>query len=1211
MAEEIAVRLKIPKIERSTDWNKCLKCQRKTSESVHHLQQDSLIKFINAAEIRQDDIFHRISEDKENLLPEICVLHKNCYKSYTSKTNLQHVPRSSLKITADTSSTVHQANPAFTCSSTSPVQLNLCIICQNRSYRGDKRLQTCKSKSRQETIKQAALLKDDNVVLQRICGVNMGQLRYHKGCMEKYARRNNDEVQESSISDTYDTAFQVVINKIDHELSNGSGFYLSSLTDELRKYLKYENVESNGYRNQKMKKRLVAHYGNNIAFKQPQDRTKSEIVYSSKISFADLILTNAELNESINSSYHDTLAVNDNTTQHSEEKNGFDRRTIFETAKAIKRDLHNVKGISSCPLSLSDLSSATSKAMIPESLYCLLRWIISNDDIEIEPSEGCMNRSDERKVLSIAQDIINAATHAKVKTPKHCSLALSVRHWTRSKQIITVLNRLGHFASYDEVEIMDTAFADEIIASIDRDEVVVPSNIMQGVFTQVAADNLNLIEETIDGQNTTHATSIVLLQRNQFGPKNKRLTVADHLTRKRALEKLPSTVFEKHETKNFGKHPDVKMFVEKVKDDWYKDHCMSSAWNTDMLWAFTRLCPTKIFTATISPSTQQVPNWGGFQAKVTSSISSLTNIGYCPLIRASPTEYLTVYTVLRTVSKMMRSLKQETSVITFDLAIYTKAKEIQWKYNNEFKNTVIRLGGFHIVLNYLAVIGKMICNSGIEDLMIESGILGTNTVSSVLRGKMYNRGVRAHKLMLEAMFRLQWKSFITWSAERHIMPLEDSNIVQAMKSFQESVSLDDPTISKKALDQLMLELDPIVKEFMEFKHFGKSVSMNFAFWENYIQMVLRMLQFIRAERNGDWELHLITTKQLVPLFFSMDRTNYSRWLPVYLCDMAMLEKDHPDVFREFQLGNHSVSRSDKPFSQVWTDMALEQSVNLDAKSNGGIVGISQREQALDRWFLTCHERAAVAASVKEMCNLNINVTDNPHHDSTKSMIARAEPDIQRLLQIFNNGSIINPFLLETDTEQIPLTNLASGVVLPENIATRLLNAEQLGINQYHYFVEQRLNSNKVSFWSPLKHLNIATFASTLYKSARKNVADKGEALGTDRDIFGRLVLAAKVRQINLKEVLSHEMCNVPLSLAHSDGSLRKCNKSDLLSQLEAQVKENRTFPTSPSMSTSYIIDGMAQIQKVRTGGTTVCSFEDLAVKHFHLFKFYLSMDCCK
>ena len=156
-----------------------------------------------------------------------------------------------------------------------------------------------------------------------------------------------------------------------------------------------------------------------------------------------------------------------------------------------------------------------------------------------------------------------------------------------------------------------------------------------------------------------------------------------------------------------------------------------------------------------------------------------------------------------------------------------------------------------------------------------------------------------------------------------------------------------PLSQKKALDQLMLELDPIVKEFMEFKHFGKSVSMNFAFWENYIQMVLRMLQFIRAERNGDWELHLITTKQLVPLFFSMDRTNYSRWLPVYLCDMAMLEKDHPDVFREFQLGNHSVSRSDKPFSQVWTDMALEQSVNLDAKSNGGIVGISQREQALD------------------------------------------------------------------------------------------------------------------------------------------------------------------------------------------------------------------------------------------------------------------------
>ena len=40
----------------------------------------------------------------------------------------------------------------------------------------------------------------------------------------------------------------------------------------------------------------------------------------------------------------------------------------------------------------------------------------------------------------------------------------------------------------------------------------------------------------------------------------------------------------------------------------------------------------------------------------------------------------------------MDVLRQKHSVITFDLAIYMKAKEIQWRRPEEFKNTVIRMG---------------------------------------------------------------------------------------------------------------------------------------------------------------------------------------------------------------------------------------------------------------------------------------------------------------------------------------------------------------------------------------------------------------------------------------------------------------------------------------------------------------------------------------
>ena len=60
---------------------------------------------------------------------------------------------------------------------------------------------------------------------------------------------------------------------------------------------------------------------------------------------------------------------------------------------------------------------------------------------------------------------------------------------------------------------------------------------------------------------------------------------------------------------------------------------------------------------------------------------------------------------------------------------------------------VIRLGGFHILMNYLGTIGKMIAGSAVDELLVESGLYSETTTT-----KQYNRGVQAHKkLMLEAL----------------------------------------------------------------------------------------------------------------------------------------------------------------------------------------------------------------------------------------------------------------------------------------------------------------------------------------------------------------------------------------------------------------------------------------------------------------------------
>ena len=59
-------------------------------------------------------------------------------------------------------------------------------------------------------------------------------------------------------------------------------------------------------------------------------------------------------------------------------------------------------------------------------------------------------------------------------------------------------------------------------------------------------------------------------------------------------------------------------------------------------------------------------------------------------------------------------------------------------------------------------------------------------------------------------------------------------------------------------------------------------------------------------------------------------------------------------------------------------MALEQSINLDSKTTGGIIGISQRPGAVERWFLTCHKRAAITTPMKDMCDLEYSYRVGTH-----------------------------------------------------------------------------------------------------------------------------------------------------------------------------------------------------------------------------------------
>lgn len=108
-------------------------------------------------------------------------------------------------------------------------------------------------------------------------------------------------------------------------------------------------------------------------------------------------------------------------------------------------------------------------------------------------------------------------------------------------------------------------------------------------------------------------------------------------------------------------------------------------------------------------------------------------------------------------------------------------------------------------------------------------------------------------------------------------------------------------------------------------------------------------------------------------------------------------------------------------------------------------------------------------------------------------------------------------------------------------------------------------------------------------------------------MFGRLLITAKCRDVDVKEVLSYELSAVPFALAHVDGALRKTTKSSLMAEVERECQAQGRLPES-TLSTAVISDAMALIQMLKSAGC--CTFGDLAERYFTVLSTPLRQGQC-
>ena len=95
-----------------------------------------------------------------------------------------------------------------------------------------------------------------------------------------------------------------------------------------------------------------------------------------------------------------------------------------------------------------------------------------------------------------------------------------------------------------------------------------------------------------------------------------------------------------------------------------------------------------------------------------------------------------------------------------------------------------------------------------------------------------------------------------------------------------------------------------------------SESRTAALWMHYSQYICIVRDFIRAERTSNWTLHISATRNMLSLFAATGHNHYVKSSRLYLQTISTLEKDHPFLYEQFMLGNHTCLQTENNWNGI-------------------------------------------------------------------------------------------------------------------------------------------------------------------------------------------------------------------------------------------------------------------------------------------------------
>ena len=275
---------------------------------------------------------------------------------------------------------------------------------------------------------------------------------------------------------------------------------------------------------------------------------------------------------------------------------------------------------------------------------------------------------------------------------------------------------------------------------------------------------------------------------------------------------------------------------------------------------------------------------------------------------------------------------------------------------------------------------------------------------------------------------------------------------------------------------------------------------------------------------------------MLNLFAATGHSNYAKSARLYLQMMKELPTTFPDLYEQFtHNGYHTVRRSNRFWSGIWTDLAIEQALMRSLKTRGGLTrGRGMTENVILIWVHTMHACAQVHNAMTQLTG-NHHKTSNPDAELGASRIKRDNEDLENIKLWIENH---NPF----DDNEPLLRNIATGITATEGDGINCDEAEKIG-----QAIHDQLDGISITEATIKKKDQIKTL-----ELLKMGVEINKEKIHVDPMLLFSRLLALIEREEEIREYFRFELTAFPISL-FQNGMMRKANKSKLAKALEKNV----------------------------------------------------------